>query len=443
MNLNQKKIKARSLVLPLLLLSVAGDDPLAMAQSPGTFTPTGSMSTPRVLHTATLLPDGRVLIAGGNVGTGAELYDPSTGTFTGTGNMITSGGSIAAGGGSAAALLADGRVLIAHDRTGPLPATSEVYDPVAGTFSPTGDQLVVWFGDQKASLLPDGRVLVVACCTAEQLYDPASGAFSLTGATRDIQADGFAATLLMNGEVLLSGGYAEDGALGHPGTSGAELYDPAIGAFAGAGNMTTGRFGHTATLLGNGAVLIAGSQQQVFNNAAIASAELYDPAAGTFSRTGDMTTGRFLQTATLLPDGTVLIAGGRGPSEDVLASAELYTPPVLVRAPVLYSLSGDGKGQGAIWHNATGQVASADNPAVAGEVLAMYVANLGSGGLVPPQVAVGGRVAEVLHFGGAPGYPGYNQVNFRVPNGVAAGLAAPVRLTYINRPSNEVTIDQR
>ena len=284
---------------------------------------------------------------------------------------------------------------------------------------------MIWFGDQKATLLPDGRVLVVACCTAEQLYDPASGAFSLTGATTSIQADGFAAALLMNGKVLLSGGYAEDGALGHPGTTGAELYDPSIGAFAGTGNMTTGRFGHTATLLGDGAVLIAGSQQQVFLNAAIASAELYDPAAGTFSRTGDMTTGRFLQTATLLPDGTVLIAGGRGPSAEVLASAELYTAPVLVRAPVLYSLSGDGRGQGAIWHSATGQVASADNPAVAGEALAMYAANLGSGGVVPPQVAVGCRVGEILYFGGAPGYPGYNQVNFRVPNGVAQALRSP------------------
>jgi len=479
-----------SSVLRLLVLGVTGNVSIAMAQSPGTFTPTGSMSTPRVVHTATLLPDGRVLIAGGiatsaasplasaelydtstrtfaatgsmatarfghtatllpdgrvliaggNAGTGAELYDPSTGTFTATGNMIMAGGSITAGDGSAATLLADGRVLIAHDRTGPLPAAAEVYDPVAGTFSATGDQLVIWFGDQKATLLPDGRVLVVACCTAEQLYDPASGAFSLTGATTSIQADGFAAALLMNGKVLLSGGYAEDGALGHPGTTGAELYDPSIGAFAGTGNMTTGRFGHTATLLGDGAVLIAGSQQPVFLNAAIASAELYDPAAGTFSRTGDMTTGRFLQTATLLPDGTVLIAGGRGPSDDVLASAELYTPQLLAPAPALFSLSGDGTGQGAIWHADTGKIASSANPATAGDVLSMYTTSLFEGGVIPPQAAIGGQLAEILFFGDAPGYPGYYQVNFRMPSGVAPGPAVSVRLTYIGRSSNAVTI---
>jgi len=112
----------------------------------------------------------------------------------------------------------------------------------------------------------------------------------------------------------------------------------------------------------------------------------------------------------------------------------------LIPAPALFSLSGDGKGQAAIWNTQTGQVLSADNPASAGDVLAMYTTSLIEGGVIPPQVAIGGELAEVLYFGDAPGYPGYFQINFRVPAGVAPGSAIPVRLTYLGRPSNTVTI---
>jgi uncharacterized protein (TIGR03437 family) len=120
--------------------------------------------------------------------------------------------------------------------------------------------------------------------------------------------------------------------------------------------------------------------------------------------------------------------------------ADIYTPPVLQAPPQLFSLSQDGLGQGAIWHATTGQVASSSSPAASGEALAMYTTSLVDGGVIPPQVAVGGRIAEILFFGKAPGYPEFNQVNFRVPSGVAPGSAVPVRMTYITRPSNEVTI---
>jgi uncharacterized protein (TIGR03437 family) len=123
-----------------------------------------------------------------------------------------------------------------------------------------------------------------------------------------------------------------------------------------------------------------------------------------------------------------------------MSSAELYAPAVLVPAPVLFSTSGDGKGQGAIWHAQTGQIATADNPAVGGEALSMYTTSLADGSVSPPQVIVGGRLAQVLYFGAAPGYPGYYQVNFVVPGGVAPGAAVSVRLTYLSRPSNAVTI---
>jgi hypothetical protein len=221
----------------------------------------------------------------------------------------------------------------------------------------------------------------------------------------------------------------------------AELYDPATGAFSSTGGMTVGREQDTATLLSDGSVLFAGGHNVID---LAASAEIYDPLAAAFSRTASMPTARELHTATMLSDGRVLIAGGDDERywipETILFSAELYAPAVLVPAPVLFSLSGDGKGQGAIWHSATGLIASSQNPAVAGEILSMYTTNLAEGGVVPPQVAIGGKLAEILFFGDAPGYPGYYQVNLRVPSGVAPGSAVPVRLTYLSRPSSEVTI---
>ena len=144
------------------------------------------------------------------------------------------------------------------------------------------------------------------------------------------------------------------------------------------------------------------------------------------------------QTATLLTDGSVLVAGGQDAGGNSPgATAEIYSPPMLVPAPVLFTFSGDG--QGAIWHSATGQVASATNPAVAGEALSMYTTSLVDGGVIPPQVSIGGRLAEILYFG-ASSYPGYNQVNFLVPGGVPPGSAVPVRLIYIGRSSNAVTV---
>jgi uncharacterized protein (TIGR03437 family) len=93
-----------------------------------------------------------------------------------------------------------------------------------------------------------------------------------------------------------------------------------------------------------------------------------------------------------------------------------------------------------VWHAATGEVASPDSPAGLGEILSTYTASLATDGAIPPQIAVGGKLAEVLYSGAAPGYPGYDQVNFRVPGGIAPGPSVPLRLTYLERSSNEVTI---
>ena len=155
-----------------------------------------------------------------------------------------------------------------------------------------------------------------------------------------------------------------------------------------------------------------------------------------------MTTGRHSHTATLLPDGMVLVAGGYSAWPGATSTAEIYRPGVLIPAPALFSVSGDGQGQGAILHADTPRVASSDDPAVAGEYLEIYLTGLADGSVIPPQVSIGGRMAEVVYFGKS-GYTGLNQVNVRVPSGVAPGPAVPVRLTDIGRPSNAVTLGVR
>ena len=416
--------------------------------STGAFTATGRMATPRRMHSSTLLPDGRILIAGGySLGTAlpaVELYDPASGTFSTTGSLIFPRG------GHTAILLANGKVLIlgGYGSSGfPLVAPAEIYDPASGSFTPTGSYRGSGGCDfcAPSTLLADGRILFPQQSPA-QLYDPVTGTFRLTGSWKDDQGS---AALLMDGRVLFAGGEDDFGR-----KSDAELYDPVTGAFSFTSEMAWRRVWHTLTLLPDGTVLAAGGETDGCAGngctfaGSVVSAELYSPSTGTFAPTGAMIAPRETHTATLLNDGRVLIAGGEsyggiGVFFGGTATAELYTPAVLVPAPQLFSLSANGKGQGAIWHATTGDVASPSSPAVAGEVLSMYTRNLIEGGVIPPQVAIGGRLAEVLYFGDAPGYPGYYQVNFRVPEGVAAGLDVSVRLTYLSRPSNEVTVGVR
>jgi hypothetical protein len=483
-------------------------------QTLGTFTAAGFMTTPRSGHTATLLLDGRVLIVGGDrAGTGdfwgqptvpagtAELYDPATGSFTATGNGTTGhGGSNAvllpdgrvliAGGikselydpstgsftpagalfnnnqrGFASTLLTNGKVLFTGGANGSsvlcITAVPELYDPLTGLFSLAGPYdtmgapLCLGGTDAPATLLSDGKVLILSEPAAE-LYDSDTNTFRLAGTMVAIDEGGYlgwgqpdqifgrTATLMTNGKVLAVGGEPEYGNTSYFPLTQAEVYDPSSGKFSTTDSMHFAREWHTATLLPDGLVLITGGRTDPWYDAP-PLAELYDPSAGTFSPI-NMKAGRSSHQATLLKDGRVLITGGQftGPysvySGRVHASAEFYNPAVLIPAPSLLSLSGDGPGQGAIQHAGTDRIASASDPAVAGEYLSIYLTGLTDGSVIPPQIAIGGRLAEITFFGNVPGYPGLNVINIRMPSGVAPGSTVPVRMTYLGRTSNEVTI---
>ena len=368
------QISGRGLLGRLLLeylatIGVAGS--LALAQSTGTFIKTGDLNVPRVGHTATLLKDGRVLIAGGHSVTkgvvtplnSAELYDPASGTFSFTGNMTTGRNS------HTATLLLDGRVLITGGDDGNYEgiASAELYDPTTGAFSAAGHMSEA---RGAATLLNTGKVLLSGANDRSlELYDPASGTFEPTGyvngsaygipATRLLNGDvllggyafgpdaavyntmtgnvqaltfpdlvhvnGYSETLLVNGKVLLAGGLTNfrSGYISYT-----YLYDPASQSFQTTGSLVAIRGYHSATLLPNGLVLIAGGYSGT-PETDFASAELYDPGSGTFAKTGAMTRPRANHTATLLRDGRVLMVGGELLSGDPggpASTAELYVP---------------------------------------------------------------------------------------------------------------------
>jgi len=315
----------------------------------GSFNATGNMTAARIYHKATLLPNGKVLVTGGyNVVGGvaiypasADLYDPATSSFTTTGNMATGRYS------HTATLLPNGKVLITGGRssTGTL-ASAELYDPATNSFSTTGSMAAVRMA-HTATLLPNGKVLVAgggdgtgAQAGAAEIYDPATGNFVTTGSMVTARQS-HTATLLPNGKVLFTGGYGGGSYL-----SSAELYDPATGLFSATGSMGAVRCYHNATQLPNGKVLVTGGMN---SGVAIASTELYDPVTGSFSATGNMTAARYSLTATLLPNGNVLVSGGNSgtPSYLYLASAELYDP-----ATGLFGATGSMT-TGRMYHTAT------------------------------------------------------------------------------------------
>jgi hypothetical protein len=386
-NKQQNNTRRRSgLVLALVgLLSVTGlvkgPTTLASAQAEArSWSYTGSLNVARAHHTATRLSDGKVLVV---LGALAELYDPSTGTWSVTGNL-NAGHSSFFTATHTATLLEDGKVLVAGGNT------AEVYDPVTGLWSLTGN-LNAFHLAHTATLLRDGKVLIAGggntlnyfATNAAEVYDPATRTWSLTGNLNEGRLE-HTATLLENGEVLVAGGVPifDEWPL-----NSAELYDPATKTWRFTGSLNAWRVDHAAVLLPNGDVLAAGgdyslhSASEIYhvaegtgsdiagfsnrfyltltllqNGKALATggdtfgigiagdAHLYNAASGSWKQTAKLNEPRASHTATLLSDGKVLVVGGElSCCSGFLRSAELYDPEILDPAPKIISASVSGK----------------------------------------------------------------------------------------------------
>jgi hypothetical protein len=306
----------------LFMASVPSQPAGGKRLSVGSVSPTAAMLEPRSGHTATLLPDGRVLIAGGmrrnqDFYRSAEFYDPASAKFTPAGEMGL------ARVGHAAVLLRSGKVLIAGGWIGHGATDSaELFDPSTGKFTPIA-HMTSKRGQPTATLLPDGDVLLAGGgdhdspggIASAEIYHAATQMFQPLPNMHEARIS-HTATLLGGGRVLIAGGR------GDAVTASAEIYDSKTHRFTLTGSL------HTAGLLPDGRVLIAGGSDERDWHGALANAEIYDPRAGTFSVTSSLNESRFKlpASAVVLPSGGVLIAGGSRFAEVYNSTTGRFSP---------------------------------------------------------------------------------------------------------------------
>ncbi len=297
----------------------------------GQFAPTGAMSSARwgSPSKAVLLRDGKVLVAGGDASLGTlasghgDLYDPESGQFT-----LTHGSMITPRRFATATLLPSGKVLFAggSNASNQKLDSAELYDPATGDFTATAGAPTIARWNATAELLADGKVLIAGGRNGSngweasaELYDPATDHFTATGSL-SYDRDAAMSTALSDGTVLIAGGR---GVGGFP--AGGEIYDPATGNFTATANaMTTSRSYGTATLLLNGKVLIAGGRDGSYSS--LASTSVFDPVTRSFADGPMMGITRYAPAAALLESGKVLVAGGLDGATGSLADALLFDP---------------------------------------------------------------------------------------------------------------------
>lgn len=283
------------------------------------------MTRPRAFDTATLLADGRVLVAGGEddnnaTSATAETYDPATGKFAKTGSMSTPRKN------AAATVLADGRVLVAggSDGTNAL-SSADIYDPATGTFSATGSMAAPREG-LVALALPSGLVLVAGgdgpatSGGTSETYDPASGQFGAVQ-TMFVGRNYAVGCLLRDGRVLLVGGRSTNELVSRT----AALFDSSTGSWSDTINLADDRVDSAVAVLPNGFVLIAGGSVASGGNASAEVLDVLDPYQAPFTVNGNLGSERAGPTATTLKDGSVLIVGGYTSPTTTIPSASIYT----------------------------------------------------------------------------------------------------------------------
>ncbi len=318
----------RVLILPVGARGAEVWDPETFA-----FSPAGALPKERYGYSATLLVDGRVLVVGGSGRSrrlaDAKTWDPATESFSPAGNLDT------ARDGHDAVLLPDGRVLVLGgccDGDGESVTSAEVWDPAKRRFGPAGSMRGPR-AHHTVTLLQDGRVLVVggwgsdASGSTAEIWDPSTDAFGAAGTMAQERA-WHQSVLLADGRVLVLGG----------GSAMAELWDPATMKFTPAGSLMHDRDGLSATLLQDGRLLVVGGEgtcdEETLECESLTSAEVWDPVTMSFSPAGELAQGRIGHSATLLPDGRVLVFGGSG-SEDwtMPSTAEVWDPATSTFSP--------------------------------------------------------------------------------------------------------------
>lgn len=290
------------------------------------------MSIERAAHTATTLPDGRVLIAGGfavesRAGLSAELFDPAAGRFSPLPRMVVPRHS------HTATMLPNGKILIAggYGSGSAIVSSAELFDPATNTFVSTGSMIARRAG-HVAVLLSNGKVLLAggvgpgwSFLASAELYDPATGTFTRTGAMT-VPRESHVAVLLQDGRALVIGGHRDrrENIVLYTST---ETYDAATGTFRRAADMTMRRHKHDAVLLRDGRVLVTGGSDERDENGAYSSTEFFEPASGRFVVGPSMVHTRYKHqgTAVMLPNGNVLVAGGSARAELFDARSQMFT----------------------------------------------------------------------------------------------------------------------
>ncbi len=294
----------------------------------GNWSPGPALGTARANHTATLLPGGRLLVTGGNGGTSppfrlasSEILSPPAGTWNPAGEFDQRFGHTAT-------LLPDGRVLFLGGALSLLqsdPRTARLFDPTTDSWA-DATQPETFRYRHTATLLASGKILMTGggdpsqVAEESQLYEPTSDTWSNTANFPAFKSHSHSATLLPDGKVLVAGGYGTPDASSPTTLNRAEIYDPVTNGWSSApSTMNSVHSNHTATLLHDGKILVAGGGYT-------GTSELYDHRYGTWAYTEGMNHSRDYHTATLLPDGRVLVAGGFNLAVGKLASAEIYDP---------------------------------------------------------------------------------------------------------------------